>query len=71
MDKLRQFIKTLHLTPNLKLFGVGYGKAGHGFGSVEVKSVPDWTKDTEIPSSKAVKTLVVEAGKYFVFSFFE
>lgn len=24
MDKLRQFIKTLHLTPNLKLFGVGY-----------------------------------------------
>ena len=60
MDKLKQFIKTLHLTPNLKLFGVGYGKAGHGFGSVEVKSVPEWTQDTEIPSSRAVKTLVTE-----------
>ncbi len=57
MDKLKQLIDTLKLIPNIKLFGVSYGKAGHDFGAVELKSNPDWTKDTQIPSAKAVKTL--------------
>jgi hypothetical protein len=59
-NKFKQFINTLKLTPNIKLFGVKLGMAGHEFGAVNVKSNPDWTKDDEIPSSKAVKTLIAE-----------
>jgi hypothetical protein len=56
MDKLKQFVDTLKLIPNIRLFGVSYGRAGHNFGAVELKSNPNWNTDTQIPSAKAVKT---------------
>lgn len=57
MEKLRQFISTLKLTPNIKLFGVSFGSTDE-FGAVEVKTTPNWSSNKEIPTSKAVKTIV-------------
>jgi hypothetical protein len=58
LSKLKQFIASLNLTPNIKLFGVRFGVAGHEFGSVIVNNTKLLNSDIEIPTSKIVKEYI-------------